>query len=233
MTSTRPLDLPPTRRRRALRRLREVPVLPSLVTLGNLFFGFLAVSKVADALRLAQPGAPFAAVVSLFLVVSYLRVVAGGRQGFSYVGSLDVVAAAAALVEARDNAAHSTPDDANGLAVPDGVSPATLELHDPAIAALDSTRRIELALALGHAGADLRAERAEAGPELAQPVGDVLADADGGDGVGGPGGAAGQVRPGHGSDADPEQAAHRPLGQSLIHRSAPAWLSGNSDCRCR
>jgi CDP-diacylglycerol--serine O-phosphatidyltransferase len=76
MTSTRPLDLPPTRRRRALRRLREVPVLPSLVTLGNLFFGFLAVSKVADALRLAQPGAPFAAVVSLFELAAILVFVA-------------------------------------------------------------------------------------------------------------------------------------------------------------
>ena len=76
MTSTRPLDLPPTRRRRALRRLREVPVLPSLVTLGNVFFGFLAIAKVADALRLAQPGAPFSAVVGLFETAAILVFVA-------------------------------------------------------------------------------------------------------------------------------------------------------------
>lgn len=67
---------PPTRRRRALRRLREVPVLPSLVTLGNVFVGFLAMAKVADALRLAQPGAPFSAVVGMFEVAAVLVFVA-------------------------------------------------------------------------------------------------------------------------------------------------------------
>ncbi len=50
------LMLPPTdrprskasRRRRRLKKLKNVPVLPSLVTLGNLFFGFLAIAKIAD-----------------------------------------------------------------------------------------------------------------------------------------------------------------------------------------
>ena len=76
MTSPRLEDLPPVRRRRGLRRLKDVPVLPSLVTLGNLFFGFLAIAKVADALRTATPGAPFSAVVDLFEVAAILIFVA-------------------------------------------------------------------------------------------------------------------------------------------------------------
>lgn len=73
MTTARLDDLPPpVRPRRGLRRLREVPVLPSLITLGNLFCGFLAIAKVADALRLATPGAPFAQVVGLFETAAVL-----------------------------------------------------------------------------------------------------------------------------------------------------------------
>ncbi len=48
------LEPPPTgRARRGLRYLKTVPVLPSLVTLGNVFFGFLAMAKAADAVILA------------------------------------------------------------------------------------------------------------------------------------------------------------------------------------
>jgi CDP-diacylglycerol--serine O-phosphatidyltransferase len=54
------------RRRGRLRRLKDVPVLPSLITLGNLCCGFLAIAKVADALRAAQPGAEFATVLAFF-----------------------------------------------------------------------------------------------------------------------------------------------------------------------
>lgn len=76
MSTPRLDDFPAVRRRRGLRRLKDVPVLPSLVTLGNLFFGFLAISKVADALRLAHPGASFAAVVGLFETAAILVFVA-------------------------------------------------------------------------------------------------------------------------------------------------------------
>ena len=51
-------------------------MLPSLITLGNLFCGFLAIAKVADALRQAQPGAPFATVVNFFVVATVLVFVA-------------------------------------------------------------------------------------------------------------------------------------------------------------
>ena len=52
-----PLTTAPPRRRR-LRDLKHVPVLPSLITLGNIFFGFLAIAKAVDAVMLWQPGFP-------------------------------------------------------------------------------------------------------------------------------------------------------------------------------
>ena len=76
MNTPRIEELPPLRRRRGLRRLKDVPVLPSLITLGNLCFGFLAIAKVADALRLSQPGAPFSEVVGLFETAAVLVFVA-------------------------------------------------------------------------------------------------------------------------------------------------------------
>ncbi|MFN9331747.1 MAG: hypothetical protein ACK6D1_04015, partial [Planctomycetota bacterium] len=70
--STSRLDDLGLRRRGRLRRLKEVPVLPSLITLGNRGCGFLAIAKVADALRTAQPGAEFATVVAVFEVAVVL-----------------------------------------------------------------------------------------------------------------------------------------------------------------
>lgn len=43
-----------SRRGRRLRDLKSVPVLPSLITLGNVFLGFLAMAKVADAIMLSS-----------------------------------------------------------------------------------------------------------------------------------------------------------------------------------
>ncbi len=65
---------PGTRAR--LRDLRHVPVLPSLITLGNLFFGFLAMAKVADA-ALRSPVKPqMSAVTETFEVAALLVFVA-------------------------------------------------------------------------------------------------------------------------------------------------------------
>lgn len=74
MTPPRIEDLP--LRRRRLRDLRNVPVLPSLVTLGNVFFGFLAIAKVADALRVTAPEATFAQVEHYFELAALLILVA-------------------------------------------------------------------------------------------------------------------------------------------------------------
>ena len=77
MSTPRLEDLPVRgRKQRLRRRLKEVPVLPSMVTLANLFFGFLAMAKVADALRLSTPGASFADVMPFFETAALLVFVA-------------------------------------------------------------------------------------------------------------------------------------------------------------
>ncbi len=76
MTAPRVDEYPAMPRRSRLRRLKSVPVLPSVITLGNLFFGFLAIAKIADALRQTHPGAAFATVVGYFQVAAVLVFVA-------------------------------------------------------------------------------------------------------------------------------------------------------------
>ncbi|MGD1011597.1 MAG: TldD/PmbA family protein [Acidimicrobiales bacterium] len=77
-----------------------------------------------------------------------VRVIAGGRQGFSYVGALDERAAAEALGEARDNATFGTFDEHAGLAVPDGVEPPELDLWRPELASFPTDAKVDLALDL-------------------------------------------------------------------------------------
>ncbi|MDA0372256.1 MAG: CDP-alcohol phosphatidyltransferase family protein [Planctomycetota bacterium] len=60
------MDAP--RRNRRLRDLRSVPVLPSLITLGNVFLGFLAMSKVADVLAVGDVTDPV--VVAAFEIAA-------------------------------------------------------------------------------------------------------------------------------------------------------------------
>jgi PmbA protein len=80
-----------------------------------------------------------------------VRVVVDGRQGFAAAGSLDADAVAFAVAEARDNAEFATPDDANGLAEPDGVALADLPGPDAGLGAITTDRRVELALAVERA----------------------------------------------------------------------------------
>jgi PmbA protein len=91
-----------------------------------------------------------------------VRVVVDGKQGFAYVGSLDPDAVASALDDARDNAEHGTADDANGLAVPDGVGPAFASVIDEELASLDAARKVDLALEVEAAllAADARVDSA-------------------------------------------------------------------------
>jgi PmbA protein len=77
-----------------------------------------------------------------------VRVVTDARVGFAYVGSLDDDAVLEALDEARDNAAFSSPDPYAGLADPDGVAPAALELHDERLRGASADDRIALAVEL-------------------------------------------------------------------------------------
>lgn len=77
-----------------------------------------------------------------------VRVISGHRQGFAYVGSLDEEGAREALAEARDNAGFATEDEHAGLAAPDGVAAADLDIWDGALGALATERRVALALDL-------------------------------------------------------------------------------------
>ncbi|HWC38990.1 MAG TPA: TldD/PmbA family protein [Acidimicrobiales bacterium] len=77
-----------------------------------------------------------------------VRVVLGDRQGFAYTGSLDEADLVDVLAEARDNAAFATPDEHVGLAVPDGVDAASLDLWRPALADLPADRKVAMALEL-------------------------------------------------------------------------------------
>lgn len=77
-----------------------------------------------------------------------IRVIAHGRQGFAYAGSLDVAVVEETLAEARDNAAFATPDEYLGLAVPDGVPAADLDLWRDDLATFGARAKIDLALDL-------------------------------------------------------------------------------------
>ena len=80
-----------------------------------------------------------------------VRVVADQRQGFASAGTFDPAALDEMLDEARDNARFAEPDEHLGLAEPDGVAVADLDLWSDALAATDTDAKIELALALERA----------------------------------------------------------------------------------
>jgi len=77
-----------------------------------------------------------------------IRVVTEGRQGFAYAGALDDAVVIETLAEARDNATFATPDDAVGLADPDGVAPAALDLWDESVVRVPTATKVALALEL-------------------------------------------------------------------------------------
>jgi len=77
-----------------------------------------------------------------------VRVVRDGRLGFAWVGALGEAAAAEALREARDNARYATIDEHAGLAEPDGVEPAPLDLWREELAGTPTDEKIDIALDL-------------------------------------------------------------------------------------
>jgi len=77
-----------------------------------------------------------------------VRVVRDGRVGFAWVAALDETSAAEALAEARDNACFATHDEHAGLALPDGVEPAELNLWREELAATPTDAKIDLAMDL-------------------------------------------------------------------------------------
>lgn len=77
-----------------------------------------------------------------------IRVIHDRRQGLGWVGALHDDAVAACLSEARDNATFSSPDPNAGLAEPDGVAPAELELLDERLAEVPTDNKIAAAIEL-------------------------------------------------------------------------------------
>jgi PmbA protein len=92
-----------------------------------------------------------------------IRVIAGRRQGFAYAGSLDPDVVAETLEEARDNAGFATEDEFIGLAEPDGVLPADLDLWDDDLASYPTEVKVARALELEKAvrAGDVRIRQVE------------------------------------------------------------------------
>ncbi len=80
-----------------------------------------------------------------------IRVISGHRQGFAYAGSLDPDVIAETLAEARDNAGFATEDEYLGLARPDGVEPASLDLWREELASFSTDAKVAQALELERA----------------------------------------------------------------------------------
>lgn len=77
-----------------------------------------------------------------------VRVIVEGKQGYAYAGTLDEDALAETLREARDNAAFAEADEFNGLATPDGVDPAALELWSDGLDDFSIDDKVGLAIEL-------------------------------------------------------------------------------------
>lgn len=77
-----------------------------------------------------------------------VRVIVDHREGFAYAGTLDEAVVLEALAEARDNAQFGEPDEFNGLATPDGVEPADLDLWPEHLADVPTADKVALALEL-------------------------------------------------------------------------------------
>ena len=77
-----------------------------------------------------------------------VRVIVDGKQGYAYAGTLDEAALQETLREARDNASFAEADEFNGLAEPDGVDPAPLELWSDALGSFPTDDKIALAIEL-------------------------------------------------------------------------------------
>ncbi len=80
-----------------------------------------------------------------------IRVVSGRRQGFAYAGSLDEAVIAETLGEARDNAGFASEDEFVGLAAPDGVAAADLDLWRDELVSLPADAKVARALELERA----------------------------------------------------------------------------------
>jgi PmbA protein len=73
-----------------------------------------------------------------------IRVIKDGRTGFAYAGTLDTIAVAEVLAEARDNVQFGTSDEFAGLAEPDGVTPVPQKFWDDELEHFLTTGKISI-----------------------------------------------------------------------------------------
>jgi PmbA protein len=106
-----------------------------------------------------------------------VRVIANGRQGYAWAGSLDPDVVAETVGEARDNASFGEPDEWYGLASPDdiaGVAAADLDLWDGSLEQVPTDEKVRIAL-------DLEAATRAADPRVrgveAAGYGDAMSEA--------------------------------------------------------
>lgn len=95
-----------------------------------------------------------------------VRVVAKGRQGYAYAGTLDPSALSETLQQARDNATFAEADEFNGVAEPDGVDPVEFDLFDPSLDDFSTDDKVALAIELERC--TLAADERIAGIETAE-----------------------------------------------------------------
>ncbi len=80
-----------------------------------------------------------------------VRVISDGKQGYAYAGTLDHDALEETLREARDNAGFAETDEFNGVASPDGVATANLELYREGLVSFPTDDKVALAIELERA----------------------------------------------------------------------------------
>jgi PmbA protein len=77
-----------------------------------------------------------------------IRVVSEGRQGFAYAGTFDDAVLGETMADARDNASFGTFDEHLGLAEPDGVPVADLDLYRESLRSFPTAAKVDLAVEL-------------------------------------------------------------------------------------
>ena len=80
-----------------------------------------------------------------------VRVVRDGRQGFAYAAALDDETLRETFDEALDNSRFGSVDEFAGVAEPDGVEPASLDLHRSELVDFPTEDKVALALELERA----------------------------------------------------------------------------------
>lgn len=104
-----------------------------------------------------------------------IRVVRDHRQGFSYAATLDDATLRETFDEARDNSQFASADEFAGVATPDGVEPAPIDLYRSELVDFDVDNKVALAIELERA--TIAADPRVTGVEMAEYADSVYSSA--------------------------------------------------------